>query len=154
MSESNILVLEGYDASPLGSHGSPIRLHHDPFAKQVTARRREAIDWNACKVGRKVIVYPNSYSRTGSVSAPSVECQNNTRFHVFAATKKEAKKLAVQKFRAEKKERKAARLGGFSGPQSAAQRRFAAAAHACRVEVGSGGKNRSYLGCMKRKLTK
>ncbi len=132
MSESRILVLEGYDASP----------------RNRSATRREAVEWNACKVERKVDVY----RRGGVDQAPSVACSNNTKFWVLASTKKQAHKLAVQKFRGEKKARR--RLGDVSPAQSAAQRRFTAAAHACRADVGTGGKNRSYLTCMKQKLTK
>jgi len=139
MSDSRILILEGYDASPLGSMRESTR----------HAAHRE-VEWNACKVGRKVEVY----KRGGMEQSPSVACTNNTRFFVVAKTKKKAHKLAVSKFREERAEKRTKRLGSISPDQSAAQQRFAAAAHACRVKVGSGGNNRSYLSCMRQKLTK
>jgi hypothetical protein len=71
---------------------------------------------------------------------------------VTAGSKTAARKLAVQTFRQERAAKKTARRP--SAGQTAAQRRFAAAAHACKVDVGRGGKNRSYLSCMRQKLTK
>lgn len=124
MSDSRILILEGYDASPLGAH------------TRESSRQRA---WCATKVGRKTNVALGDASCSGKV--------------VHARTKKQAKAAAVAEFRAERGSRKSSRkLGAATGPQSAAQRRFAAAAHAC--AVNRTGKNRSYLSCMRQQLTK
>lgn len=40
------------------------------------------------------------------------------------------------------------------GPRTAAQRRFAEAAHSCAVKFGGGSRNKRYITCMKEKLSK
>lgn len=47
---------------------------------------------------------------------------------------------------------KRSRRGG--GAKTAAQRKFAEAAHSCAVKFGGGARNRRYLSCMKEKLRK
>lgn len=129
--QPRILILEGYDEHPFSGGSS---------SKRVAAHLRT---WCATKLGRKVTV----------VRAGIADCDQGEV--VYAATKRAAKSKAVQLFR---KAKSAGRIASLSGapPRSrgmnTAQRRFAAAAKACRVAVGTGGKNRSYLSCMQKKL--
>lgn len=134
---SRILILEGYDEHPYSS---------SPRSSSRSRKAAHHRTWCATKHGRKVTVV--------ATDSAGDECSGET---IFAATKKLAKSRAVAFFRQGSRSggrvRTLSGAGGRAG-LSAAQRRFAAAAKSCRVEVGSGGRNRSYLGCMKRKLTK
>lgn len=121
---SRILILDGYDAHPRAVH---------------TER-----SWCAVRQGRKTTVTAGVESCPGEV--------------VTATSKAKAKSAAVRLFREQRASKKAARRAKYAGISSpglsAAQRRFAAAAHACAGK----GKGRStgggYLACMKSKLNK
>ena len=123
--QPRILILEGYDEHPFSG---------------VNQRRKKAHHrtWCATKRARKVAVV--------AIDAGD-ECSGET---IFAATKKLAKSKAVAFFRGSSG--RVTSLSGYRAGLNTAQRRFAAAAKACRVAVGTGGKNRSYLSCMQKKL--
>lgn len=126
--QPRILILEGYDEHPYSRGRSRKAAHHRT--------------WCATKRGRKVTVV--------ATDSAGAECSGET---IFAATKRAAKSQAVKLFRnAPKNYGRVTSLSGTGAGLNTAQRRFAAAAKACRVQVGTGGKNRSYLSCMQKKL--
>jgi hypothetical protein len=148
--DSRIVILDGYEGP-----SSELPKHDETFtaSSAVALSGRGSREWLACKVGRRVVVQPRVPLHAGEGG----HCPGGSaEYFVEASSKKKAKTLAVAKFRAERAAKKAkySHLGSFSADQAAAQRKFAAAAHACHSQIGKGGKNRSYLSCMRQKLKK
>lgn len=137
--QPRILILEGYDEHPFSGHG------RRASTREVKAALHRA--WCATKRDRKVTVVKFEPADADD------QCSGEV---VYARTKRAAKSQAVRLFRnAPKNYGRVTSLSGApsrSRGMNTAQRRFAAAAKACRVAVGTGGKNRSYLSCMQKKL--
>jgi len=141
MEPTRIAILEGYEPDSLGT----------PVAGPAPALAGvRGFEWHACKIGRRVVVerYPPLHAGEGG------QCGGNAKFHVAATSKKAAHKAAVAKFREERASKRQARVASLSGLQTAAQKRFTAAAHECRRQAGSGGRKGKYLSCMREKLKK